>query len=418
MAELACAAADDMDLRTLYQSVRRTTDALAAPLSPEDQQVQSMAFASPTKWHLAHTTWFFETFVLTPFLAGYKPFDPNYRYLFNSYYETIGERHPRPERGLLTRPALHDIQRYRAHVDAAMLRLLESDAPETAPGTIELGCHHEQQHQELILTDIKHALSCNRLLPAYAAAAPRETRAAPVLHWIAVDGGLHEIGHGGDGFCFDNEQPRHRVWLEDFRIASRPITSREWLEFMADGGYATPTLWLSDGWQTAQAEGWNAPLYWRQTQEGWREFTLGGLQALDLDAPVTHVSHYEADAYARWAGHRLPREAEWEIAAGGARVDGNLLESGALHPRPASAGEHQFYGDVWEWTQSPYAPYPGFRPAAGALGEYNGKFMANQMVLRGGACATPRSHIRKEYRNFFPPSARWQFSGLRLAADA
>lgn len=403
------------EIPAFYTSVRAATEALAAPLSAEDQQVQSMLFTSPTKWHLAHTTWFFEIFVLSRFAAGYRAFDPDYQYLFNSYYETIGERHPRPERGLLTRPPLSEIQRYRAHVDAAITCLLAGGTGDAALSLIELGCHHEQQHQELILTDIKHALSCNRLAPAYA---PRQGtgpgRAHP-LDWIRVDGGLHEIGHCGDGFCFDNEQPRHRVWIDGFRIASRPITSREWLEFMADGGYATPTLWLSDGWQTVQSEAWSAPLYWREGSDGWREFTLGGRRPLDPEAPVCHVSYYEADAFARWAGQRLPTEAEWEIAARSESIAGNLLDAGVLHPQAATG--HQFYGDVWEWTQSPYTPYPGFRPAAGALGEYNGKFMANQMVLRGGSCATPRSHLRAEHRNFFPPSARWQFSGVRLAAD-
>jgi ergothioneine biosynthesis protein EgtB len=419
MAEIATAAGTTLSSpQAFYEAVRATTEALAAPLSAEDQQVQSMAFASPTKWHLAHTTWFFETFVLSRFAAGYQVFDPQYPYLFNSYYDTIGERHPRPERGLLTRPALADIHRYRGHVDDAIAQLLAGDPPEAALALIELGCHHEQQHQELILTDIKHALSFNRLAPVYAPAPARPDAAARPLDWIEVKGGLREIGYGGAGFCFDNEQPRHRVWLEDFRIATRPVTVREWLEFIADGGYATPTLWLSDGRQTVEAEGWTAPLYWQKTDDGWREFTLAGVRALDLEAPVCHVSYYEADAFARWAGQRLPTEAEWEVAAAAEPVDGNLLETGALHPRAAPNGGRQFYGDVWEWTQSPYTPYPGFRPGAGALGEYNGKFMANQMVLRGGSCATPRSHVRAEYRNFFPPFARWQFTGLRLAQDA
>jgi ergothioneine biosynthesis protein EgtB len=379
-----------------------------------------MLLASPAKWHQAHTTWFFETFVLARFAGFYQPFDPHYHFLFNSYYEALGERYPRPDRGLLTRPSLAQIQRYRQHVDAALIRLLETGVDAEAASLIELGCHHEQQHQELILTDIKHVLSLNPLAPVYAPARdlPSPSPAA-APDWIAFSGGVQEIGHDGRGFHFDNEGPRHRVWLDDFRLATRPVTNRDWLAFIADGGYSTPALWLSDGWSTVQAEKWQAPLYWRATDGGWEEFSLHGLQRLAPEAPVSHVSYYEADAFARWAGRRLPSEAEWELAAAAIAVDGNLLESETRHPRPAGGGEglRQMFGDVWEWTQSPYTPYPGFRAAAGALGEYNGKFMANQMVLRGGSCATPRSHIRATYRNFFPPSARWQFSGLRLAGS-
>ena len=306
---------------------------------------------------------------------------------------------------------------YRDHVDAAMLDLLDA-APDEALPLIELGLHHEQQHQELILTDIKHVLSLNPLAPAYAPATaiPSVSTSTPAT-WVAFAGGVQEIGYGASGFHFDNEGPRHRVWIDEFRLATRPVVNRDWLAFIADGGYSTPTLWLSDGWATVQAEKWRAPLYWRAVEGGWEEFTLHGLRRLDPEAPVSHVSYYEADAFARWAGKRLPTEAEWELAAAGAAVDGNLLDTGVRHPRAGDgqAGLQQLYGDVWEWTQSPYTPYPGFRAAAGALGEYNGKFMANQMVLRGGSCATPRSHIRATYRNFFPPSARWQFSGLRLA---
>lgn len=406
------------ELGASFRAVRQTTTALAAPLSAEDQQVQSMLLTSPTKWHLAHTSWFFETFVLARFAGGYQPFDPHYHFLFNSYYEALGKRYSRPDRGLLTRPALGEVQRYRKHVDSAMERLIEAGLDAEAASLLELGCHHEQQHQELILTDIKHVLSLNPLAPSYAPAPaiPSVSTSRPAT-WVAFAGGVQEIGYGASGFHFDNEGPRHRVWIDEFRLATRPVVNRDWLAFIADGGYSTPTLWLSDGWATVQAEKWRAPLYWRAVEGGWEEFTLHGLRRLDPEAPVSHVSYYEADAFARWAGKRLPTEAEWELAAAGAAVDGNLLDTGVRHPRAGDgqAGLQQLYGDVWEWTQSPYTPYPGFRAAAGALGEYNGKFMANQMVLRGGSCATPRSHIRATYRNFFPPSARWQFSGLRLA---
>ncbi len=403
-----------------FDAVRAATLALAAPLTAEDQQVQSMPLASPTKWHLAHTTWFFETFVLAPFVAGYRPFDANYHYLFNSYYEALGERHPRPDRGLLTRPGLEEILRYREHVDAATGAVLSRDPGDEVRRLVELGCHHEQQHQELIVTDIKHMLGLNPLAPVYVPTRPMPMQhAAPVRGWLAFGGGVHEIGYADRGFCFDNEQPRHKAWLDEFQIATTLVTNREWLAFMADGGYTTPTLWLSDGWQAVQVERWQAPLYWRASDGGWSEYTLGGTRPVHPDAPVAHVSYYEADAFARWAGKRLPSEAEWEVAAASVRCEGNFLESGTFHPQPASSapGLLQMFGDVWEWTQSPYTPYPGFRAADGALGEYNGKFMANQVVLRGGSCATPRTHIRAEYRNFFPPSARWQFSGLRLAED-
>ena len=404
-----------------FRAVRAATVAAAAPLTAEDQQVQSMSLASPTKWHLAHTTWFFETFVLCKFAPAYEPFDPQYHYLFNSYYEALGKRHPRPDRGLLTRPSLDDIHRYRRHVDAATERLLAGEPADEVHRLVELGCHHEQQHQELIVTDIKHVLGLNPLAPAYADRAPAAPHAlAPDLGWVSVAGGVREIGYGGSEFSFDNEHPRHKQWLDDFRLASRLVTNREWLEFMADGGYTTPTLWLSDGWQAAQSEQWEAPLYWRRTNDGWSEYTLAGMRPVAADEPVVHVSYYEADAFSRWAGRRLPTEAEWEIAAAGLPCEGNFLETGTFHPQaaPPAAGLAQMFGDVWEWTQSPYTAYPGFRPVDGALGEYNGKFMANQIVLRGGSCATPRSHIRSEYRNFFPPSARWQFSGVRLADDA
>jgi ergothioneine biosynthesis protein EgtB len=407
-------------LRETFDRVRQASLALAAPLSPEDQQVQSMPDASPTKWHLAHPTWFFEAFILARFMPGYAPFDARYHYLFNSYYEAMGARHPRPERGLVTRPALADVQRYRAHVDDALRRLIDNnDAPELLD-LVELGCHHEQQHQELIVTDIKHVLSHSALDPVYRPRPPRTHGAASKLTWHAYDGGLREIGHGGGSFAFDNEGPRHKVHVVPYKLASRAITNGEYLDFMRDGGYAQPALWLSDGWRLAQEDGWAAPLYWRQREDAWFEFTLAGVEPVDLAAPVTHVSHYEADAFAHWAGKRLPTEAEWEIAAASLPLTGNFVESSAFHPAQAAAtpdAPAQMFGDVWEWTQSAYLPYPGFRAAPGAVGEYNGKFMSGQMVLRGGSCATPASHIRASYRNFFPPSARWQFSGIRLADD-
>lgn len=405
-----------------YSAVRQTTQSLVAPLSAEDCVVQSLPEASPAKWHLAHTSWFFETFVLERADATYQRFDPAFRVLFNSYYVSVGERHPRPQRGLLTRPSLEAIERYRAHVDAAMCRLLERDtlAPDLA-AIVELGLHHEQQHQELILMDVKHLLGTQPLQPAYRAdLAPCAAPGAPATAWRACPGGIVEVGHAGDDFSFDNERPRHRVLTREFELASHPVSNRDWLAFMADDGYRRPTLWLSDGWATAEREGWRAPLYWSFVDGAWHTYTLAGCMPVDPDAPVCHVSYYEADAYATWAGARLPEEHEWEQAAVGLPVAGNLLEADCLHPRaaPAPARLAQMFGDVWEWTRSSYAPYPGFRTAPGALGEYNGKFMCNQYVLRGGACVTPATHLRATYRNFFYPQQRWQFSGLRLARDA
>lgn len=397
---------------------------LAAPLSAEDQIIQSMPDVSPTKWHLAHTTWFFETFILQPHAAGYVAFDPAYGYLFNSYYEGVGARHPRPQRGLLSRPPLADIHAYRAHVDEAMAVLLSDEDlwPTIAP-LVSLGLHHEQQHQELILTDIKHVFSCNSLKPAYRPANPYSGQAT-AMGWIAFEGGLAEIGlrepnDSFDHFAFDNEGPAYKVWLEPFAIADRLVTNGEYRAFIEDGGYETPEFWFMEGWETVKAEGWRAPAYWQRSGQGWQVFSLNGLVDLVDDEPVCHVSHFEADAFARWAGKRLPREAEWEVAARDVAIGGNLLSSGALGPRPAvqGAGLRQFYGDVWEWTGSAYTAYPGFKPAAGAVGEYNGKFMANQWVLKGGSCATPDGHIRPTYRNFFPSTARWQFTGIRLAGD-
>jgi ergothioneine biosynthesis protein EgtB len=402
-----------------YAATRRATERLCAPLSVEDCQVQSMADASPAKWHLAHTSWFFETFVLEAAGSGYQPFNPQFRVLFNSYYHTVGEQHPRPQRGLLSRPSLDEVLAYRRHVDAHLRALLGNGGGTDQLAVIELGVQHEQQHQELILTDIKHLLFANPLRPAYAAPAAPPATTAPPPSWFSHAGGVHLIGAGPDDFAFDNERPRHRVVIEPFALASRLVTNAELCAFIADGGYTRPDLWLSDGWAAVVAEGWSAPLYWERHDGEWQVFTLGGVRPLCASEPVSHVSYYEADAFARWAGARLPTEAEWEIVAAPRHTDGNFVETGALHPAAARKEEHpaQLFGDVWEWTASAYQPYPGYRAPAGALGEYNGKFMCNQMVLRGGSCATPLSHMRASYRNFFPPSARWQFTGIRLARD-
>ena len=403
-----------------FLAIRAQTAALAAPLDPEDCVVQSMTDASPVKWHLAHTTWFFETFVLAPKLPDYQAFDPTFRVLFNSYYNGVGDKHPRPERGLATRPALATIRAYRAHVDAAMTELLAR--VECPADLVELGLQHEQQHQELIVTDVKHLLSRNPARPAYLPAWPLTQVAARSTGWIDHPAGIVGIGHAGRGFAFDNEAPRHRVLLAPFAMASHPVSHGEFAAFVVDGGYRRPELWLSLGWDAVTSQGWRAPLYWERRDDGWWTYTLRGMAPIDAGAPVTHVSLFEADAYARWAGARLPTEFEWEALAASEPIEGNFVESGALHPlalrAPTPPGRlAQLFGDVWEWTQSSYAPYPGFRTAPGALGEYNGKFMCNQYELRGGSCATPRSHVRATYRNFFPPEARWQFSGLRLARD-
>jgi ergothioneine biosynthesis protein EgtB len=408
------------DLAARYRAARAATEALAAPLSAEDCTAQSMPDASPVKWHLAHTSWFFETFVLEGAVPGYRPPWPAYRVLFNSYYHSVGEQHYRPERGLVTRPGLAEVIAYRRHVDGQCLALLARGALTAAQeAVLELGLHHEQQHQELILTDAKHLLSRNPLQPAYRERRAERAGEVPPLAWHAHPAGLREIGHAGPGFAFDNEAPRHRAFLHAFALASRAVTNGEYLAFMADRGYERPELWLSDGFAAVQSEGWRAPLYWTQHEGGWVRFTLAGPQPVAPGEPVAHVSAYEADAYARWAGARLPTEAEWEVAAAGTPIAGNLAESGRYEPAPAPAGPgpSQLFGDVWEWTSSAYAAYPGYRPPPGALGEYNGKFMANQLVLRGGSCATPASHIRASYRNFFPPHARWQWSGIRLARD-
>jgi len=402
-----------------FQAVRNASLALCDGLEAEDYVVQSMPDASPVKWHLAHTTWFFETFVLAEYLPGYRPFHPLYGELFNSYYHSAGPRWPRPQRGVLSRPTVRDVRRYRAYVDEHVAELLRSDTPADARARVVLGLNHEEQHQELILTDLKHALSFNPLKPAYRPARPA-TQRRPVPCWVEQPDGLREIGYSGGGFAFDNESPRHRMFLAGFQIANLPVSNGDFLQFMTDGGYDRPTLWLSDGWTARQSHDWTAPLYWRRHEGAWVQYTLSGERPVKPDEPLCHISYYEADAYARWAGARLPTEAEWEVAVAGQSVDGHFVEAGRFHPSggPADGGPiHQAFGDVWQWTASPYVGYPGYQPLSGALGEYNGKFMCNQLVLRGASCATPREHARFSYRNFFPPDARWQFAGVRLAKD-
>ena len=406
-----------------YAHVRARTVALAAPLSPEDAMVQSMPDASPAKWHLAHTTWFFEEFVLACFDPAHRWGDARWRVLFNSYYDGVGPRHARPARGHLSRPSLDEVHAWRRSVDQRMLSLLDR-AEEPSLGTALLGTHHEEQHQELILTDVKHALWSNPLYPSYAGAPPLDSvdREAAPLGWIAVDEAMVGVGHDGGSFAFDNETPRHRALIGAFAMGSRLVTNAEYAAFIEDGGYDRAGLWLADGWGAVQAGGWRGPLYWQeepQPGERRKAFDLRGWRALDLAAPVCHVSFYEADAYARWAGVRLPTEHEWEAVALGHAVDGNFIESGLLAPEAATGrGVTQLFGDVWEWTASAYLPYPRFRPQNGTLGEYNGKFMSGQMVLRGGSCLSPREHLRPSYRNFFPPASRWQMTGIRLARDA
>ncbi len=417
---------DPATLLTRYDEVRAHTERLAAPLSAEDQTVQSMPDVSPTKWHRAHVTWFFETFVLAGTERDFAPFQDTYWFLFNSYYETVGPRFERPMRGVISRPGVHDVGVYRRNVDDRMRDLvdhLDDGALAKIASTIELGFHHEQQHQELLLMDIKHVLSLNPLQPAYAGTPAAPGEATP-LGWQEYDGGLVEVGHEGGGFCFDNELPRHQQYLQPYRLADRLVTNGEWLEFMTDGGYRRPDLWLSDGWARVQGEDWRAPFYWSEVDGVWFEHTLHGTFPVDQSLPACHLSHYEADAYATWAGKRLPTEAEWEHAATleePGRPDASPTldtASESWHPRtagPPTGGLRQLFGDCWEWTSSAYLPYPGFHPAAGAIGEYNGKFMSNQMVLRGGCVLTPPGHARASYRNFFPPGARWPVTGLRLA---
>jgi len=429
----------EQSLRQRYLSVRKKTVDLCKSLETEDFVVQSMPDVSPAKWHLAHTTWFFEKFLLRPMSDNYSPFAEAFDHLFNSYYYTVGSMHPRPQRGLLSRPLVSEILDYRQHVDQAMIRLMEKrEGQQACESLVVLGLNHEQQHQELLLTDIKHVFSCNPLKPAVNSDLQVARQRDPVSHSFEPHaGGIHAIGASGEEFCFDNETPRHQVLLNDFEIGNRLVTNGEYLEFIRDGGYREPELWLSDGWALIQAEGWNSPLYWNEGHA--QEFTFAGERDILMGAPVCHVSFYEADAFARWAGARLPTEAEWEVAAGFERIQGNLENAGYWHPIPATNGmganlandrgdgdegmnrdddaNRQFFGDVWEWTASPYSAYPGFKPLAGSLGEYNGKFMCNQISVRGGSCVTADDHVRASYRSFFYPGARWQFLGLRLARD-
>ena len=419
----------DTTLRTLrerFRQVRATSEALCAPLAIEDYGIQGMPDASPPKWHLAHTTWFFEAFLLLPFLAGYRSPDSRYDALFNSYYLSHGQPFPRPRRGLLSRPTVAEVLNWRRVVNLALEELLDQPPAgtlDTLCRRLELGLHHEQQHQELLLMDLLYNFSLNPLAPAYRDDLPAlPTHTPPPLRWHHHPGGLVEIGHAGEGFAFDCERPRHRAWLEPFQLASRPVSNADYLSFLLDGGYSRSELWLSDGWATLREQGWQAPLYWRHDEErGWLEFTLAGPRPLCLAAPACHLSFYEADAYARWAGARLPSEAEWECVAQSQPAHGHFLDSGLLRPQPApaipGAQPVQLFGDVWEWTASAFLPYPGFRPLDGSLGEYNGKFMCGQQVLRGGCCVTPPDHLRASYRNFFYPHMRWAFSGLRLARD-
>lgn len=412
-------------LETRLARTRRLSLDLVQPLSAEDMAVQAMDDASPAKWHLAHTSWFFETFVLSKYLEGYEIFDPAFNYCFNSYYDSQGPRQPRPLRGLLTRPSCERVFAYRAHVDAGLEDLFARGVqalPEIAQ-RIETGLHHEQQHQELMLTDILALFGANPLRPAYRTPRPRAGQGEPEpLTWSAFAGGIHEFGHDGQGFAFDNEMPRHRELVHPFRLARRLVTNAEWLAFIEDGGYRTASLWLADGWAIVNREGWQAPLYWEERGGQWLAMSLEGMRPVERAAPVAHVSYYEADAFARWAGQRLPSEFEWELAAKNLPAAGNTLGSGALRPLPAASLDdgcpQQMFGDVWEWTKSAYLPYPGYRAPVGAFAEYNGKFMVGQHVLRGGSCATPDGHARATYRNFFYPHQRWQFMGLRLASEA
>ncbi|WP_299471868.1 ergothioneine biosynthesis protein EgtB [uncultured Roseibium sp.] len=406
------------DVLDFFYATRTQTEKLTAPLSDEDMGLQSMEDASPPKWHLAHTTWFFEEFILKPHLPGYHPKDDRFAVLFNSYYVQAGPRHTRSKRGLLSRPSVTEVTSYRAHVEDALREAMIYDRfaleQDQLNALITLGCHHEMQHQELLVTDLLHALSYNPLLPNYITPQPAAVETPSETSWTSYDGGLLEIGHEGTDFAYDCEGPRHRVWLDPYKLANRPVTNGDWIAFMKDGGYDTQTLWLMEGWAVREQNGWDSPLYWWKQDDQWWTYTLQGPRPVDLTAPVVHVSYYEADAFARWSGHRLPTEAEWESAAAHTEIDGNFLESGSYMPVGRRDG---LWGDVWQWTSSAFSPYPGFRPPEGAIGEYNGKFMVNQMVLRGGSCATPKLQMRSSYRTFFYPHQRWQMLGLRLAAD-
>jgi ergothioneine biosynthesis protein EgtB len=415
--ESASSVDQHLELTDRFLAVRSFTESLASCVSAEDQTVQSMPDVSPTKWHRAHTTWFFESFLLVPSLPGYRVFHPDYAYLFNSYYEGVGAHYPRANRGIISRPGVQEVAEYRCHVDEAMVDLFDDVPSHLVLELAELGIQHEQQHQELLLMDIKHVLSRNPMQPAFDAIRAPEPDVSRTRTWTTYGGGNFDIGYGGERFSFDNELPRHRVYLEPFALADQLVTCGEWLDFIDDDGYQRPELWLVDGWATVQSERWCAPLYWAESDSGWREFTLGGPIPLNPAQPVCHLSYYEADAFARWAGFRMPTEAEWEVAATGVAVEGHFLDQTRLHPSPAigSPVDGSQFGNVWQWTSSAYCPYPGFEPAKGAVGEYNGKFMVNQYVLRGGSCVTPAAHVRSSYRNFFPALARWAFSGLRLA---
>ena len=406
-----------------FLDIRKFSDALSAPLSPEDRQIQSMADASPTKWHLAHTNWFFETFILVNYLKGYKRFNEDFNYLYNSYYNGIGEQFPRAKRGLVTRPSSNEIDDYRVSVQQNLVKLLSDDThPEVAhiASLTDLGTHHEQQHQELILTDIKHGFFQNATYPSYCPPRPNIARKAPKLEWVDFDEGLYHIGYDGDGFAFDNERPAHKKWLDKYQLASRPVTNGDYLEFINDGGYQKYDLWLSEGWFFINKMKRNHPAYWLKKNNDWHVFTLSGLLPLNLEEPVCHVNFYEAQAYAAWAGARLPTETEWEVASAPYQKT-DVPEIGKFHPAIAGGNENsangllQMIGEVWEWTSSGYEPYPNFKTLKGVAGEYNGKFMCNQYVLKGGSCVTPKNHIRISYRNFFPTAIDWQFTGIRLA---
>jgi ergothioneine biosynthesis protein EgtB len=410
--------APGLEALDLFDLTRGQSLALTTPLNDEDMGLQSMEDASPPKWHLAHTTWFFEEFILKPSLPGYQPIDERFSVLFNSYYVQAGPRHTRSKRGLLSRPTVPEVRSYRAHVEDALREGVARNAitldQDQLDALITMGCHHEMQHQELLVTDLLHAFSYNPLLPAYVDPKPVAVNARSESSWTTHNGGLLEIGHAGDGFAYDCEGPRHKVWLDPYKLADQLVTNGDWITFMDEGGYETPTLWLMEGWAVREKNGWDSPLYWWKQDGVWWTYTLQGPRPVDLAAPVVHVSYYEADAFARWAGHRLPTEAEWEAAAEPTKIDGNFLESGAFMPR---GGNPCLWGDVWQWTSSSFSPYPGFTPPEGAIGEYNGKFMVNQMVLRGGSCATPKLQMRSSYRTFFYPHQRWQMLGLRLAAN-